>query len=82
MSAVTSLPDLQRLTGDLGLVGLEAFGKPLLYTIFALTLAAAFRTGAAPPAFDPSTPDSSPEFTSDVNVAKPKRDLPIPGVHS
>ena len=32
-----------RLTGDVGLVGLEAFGKPLLYTIFVLTLAGASR---------------------------------------
>jgi len=32
-----------RLTGDLGLVGLEAFGKPLLYTIFVVTLTGAFR---------------------------------------
>ena len=32
-----------RLTGDVGLVGLEAFGKALLYTIFVVTLAGAFR---------------------------------------
>jgi len=32
-----------RLTGDVGLVGLEAFGKPMLYTIFVLTLAGACR---------------------------------------
>jgi hypothetical protein len=32
-----------RLTGDVGLVGLEAFGKPLLYTIFVLTLASISR---------------------------------------
>jgi hypothetical protein len=37
-----------RLTGDVGLVGLEAFGKPLLYTIFVVTLIGAFRgIGAA-----------------------------------
>jgi hypothetical protein len=36
-----------RLTGDVGLVGLEAFGKPLLYTIFALTLASASRQRSA-----------------------------------
>jgi hypothetical protein len=32
-----------RLTGDVGLVGLDAFGKPMLYTIFLITLAGAFR---------------------------------------
>jgi hypothetical protein len=32
-----------QLTGDLGLVGLEAFGKPLLYTIFVVALAGAWR---------------------------------------
>jgi hypothetical protein len=36
-----------RLTGDVGLVGLEAFGKPLLYTIFVLTLASASRQRSA-----------------------------------
>ena len=32
-----------RLTGDLGLVGLEAFGKPLLFTMFVVALMGAFR---------------------------------------
>jgi len=41
------LGEVGRLTGDLGLVGLEAFGKPLLYTIFAVTLAGAFRGDGA-----------------------------------
>jgi hypothetical protein len=33
-----------RLTGDVGLIGLEALGKPMLYAIFAVTLLAAFRS--------------------------------------
>ena len=37
------LESVGRLTGDIGLVGLDAFGKPMLYTIFVITLAGAFR---------------------------------------
>jgi hypothetical protein len=37
------LAEVGRLTGELGLVGLEAFGKPLLYTLFVVALAGAFR---------------------------------------
>jgi hypothetical protein len=50
------LEEVGRLTGDLGLVGLEAFGKPLLYTIFVTTLAAAVRP---------------PTETSDQETAEP-----------
>ena len=35
-AASHDLEAIGRLTGDLGLLGLEAFGKPLLYTIFVL----------------------------------------------
>jgi hypothetical protein len=51
------LEEVGRLTGDLGLVGLEAFGKPLLYTIFAVTLAGAFRGYPDEAADDPRASD-------------------------
>jgi hypothetical protein len=53
--AVTShdLEAVGHLTGDIGMVGLEAFGKPLLYTIFAITLAGAFRGDEASDPADP-----------------------------
>jgi hypothetical protein len=50
------LGEVGRLTGELGLVGLEAFGKPMLYTIFALTLATAGRR---------------PDSTSERDAAEP-----------
>lgn len=48
-----------RLTGDLGLVGLEAFGKPLLYTLFVIALAGAFR-GEGITALDEEAETSEP----------------------
>lgn len=45
--ALTShdLDTVGRFTGDTAMVGLERFGKPLLYAVLALTLAAAARAG-------------------------------------
>jgi hypothetical protein len=58
------LATVGHLTGDVGLVGLEAFGKPLLYTIFAITLAGAFHgisvTALAEPADDSADEDEEP----------------------
>ena len=55
-----------RLTGDVGLVGPEAFGKPLLSTIFVVTLVGAFRgirvAALAEPTDDPG-PDPEPAAT-------------------
>ena len=45
-----------RLTGDVGLVGLEAFGKPLLYTIIVVALAGAFRGLGVAALGDPAEP--------------------------
>lgn len=68
-AASHDLGAIGHLTGDLGLVGLEAFGKPLLYAIFAVTLAGAWHglgvtalaqppddPAAAPPTEEPETP--------------------------
>ena len=53
-----------RLTGDVGLVGLEAFGKPLLYTIFVVTLAGAFRGIGVTALAESPDPDPGPELGS------------------
>jgi hypothetical protein len=47
-----------RLTGDLGLLGLDAFGKPLLYTIFVVALAGAFH-GEGITALDDDNPPAA-----------------------
>jgi hypothetical protein len=66
------------LTGDLGLVGLEAFGKPMLYTIFAIALAGAFRgisvTALADPADDEDQKDDADEDRATIASSPP----PIP----
>jgi hypothetical protein len=60
------------LTGDVGLVGLEAFGKPLLYTIFAITLAGAFR-GISVTALAEPAADSADEDDEHATTAPPPR---------
>jgi hypothetical protein len=73
-----------RLTGDVGLVGLEAFGKPLLYTIFVVTLAGAFRGIGVTALAESPDPDPGPELGSpehqpqSPNTQNPK---PAQGVH-
>ena len=62
-----------RLTGDIGLVGLEAFGKPLLYTIFVIMLAGAFRGEGVTALADPRDPDPNPEVTDQREAAANRR---------
>jgi hypothetical protein len=47
---------VSQLTGELGLVGLDAFGKPLLYTIFVVTLVGAFRADRPGEVVEPEPP--------------------------
>jgi hypothetical protein len=70
--AVTShdLESVGRLTGDLGLVGMDAFGKPMLYTIFVVTLIGAFRGLGVTALAEP--PDASDDAT-DAPTARLRR---------
>jgi hypothetical protein len=63
-----------RLTGDVGLVGLEAFGKPLLYTIFVVTLAGAFRGTGVTAQAEPLEPDAEPDSQPVPEHRSPTRD--------
>jgi hypothetical protein len=55
------LAAVDQLTGNLGLVGLDRFGRPMLYAIFAVTLTLPWAGPATSEELGIETPDDDPD---------------------
>lgn len=72
-----------QLTGDLGLVGLDRFGRPMLYAIFAVTLTLPWAGPATAEELGIETPEDDPDgmlgtAPSGVQASAPSTDAAGP----